>query len=113
MKDQDLVPVFTVHHLRAATFLVLGTQRAYTKPMMDATTQLIAALAGSIVSASAQCSNFLGSCSGVELRFLGDNSGGKAYSFFDMNSEFTNRSGDPARSDERVFVMWKRNKGKK
>lgn len=84
---------------------------------MHATTQLLATLAAaaSVVSASAQCSNFLGSCAGVELRFLGDNggepwlhaaggcgdnAGGLAYGFFDLNGKFTNRNGDLAQSDE-------------
>ncbi|OAA72669.1 Cyanovirin-N [Akanthomyces lecanii RCEF 1005] len=87
---------------------------------MHFTTHLLAALAASAcaVSASAQCSNFLGSCSGMELRFLGDNggepwlhanggcgdnNGGKSYGFFDLNSKFTNHNGNLAQSDEGGF----------
>ncbi|XWW95888.1 hypothetical protein V2A60_003856 [Cordyceps javanica] len=87
---------------------------------MSIVPRMLAALgtAVSIVSASAQCRNFLGSCSGLELLFLGDNAGepwlhadggcgdnrgGRAYGFFNLNSKFTNRNGGLVQSDEGGF----------
>lgn len=88
---------------------------------MHAFTTLFAAFAAAGVAlASDQCQNFLGSCSDIQLKFMGDrandpwlhanggcgdNNGGKAYGYFELNTKFSNHNGQLVRGDEYVFFL--------
>lgn len=84
--------------------------------LASAATHIVAALlAASAAVASTNCHGFLDSCGGVELLFFGDrrdepwlhanggcgdNKGGRAYGYFDLNKKFANSNGVLKQSDE-------------
>ncbi|KAJ6783171.1 hypothetical protein PWT90_03742 [Aphanocladium album] len=82
------------------------------------TTVFTALAAATVALASDQCQNFLGSCSDVRLQFLGDNgaepwlhanggcgdnNGGLAYGYFELNTKFSNLFGQLSRQDNGYF----------